>query len=77
MQVVAVPVQAPLQLLKRALAPGAAVSVTSVPDVKLAAQLDAQLRPLGLLVTVPAADPLTATLRATAAGKVVAVASPE
>src|SRR3989442_1242225 len=60
-QVVAVPVQAPLQLLKRALASGAAVSVTSVPDVKLAAQLDAQLRPLGLLVTVPAAAPLKAT----------------
>ena len=63
--VVAVPLQAPLQLLKRAWVPGVAVSVTIVPAVKFAEQLDAQLIPAGLLVTVPPAEPRVATVNVT------------
>ena len=36
------------------------MSVTEVPDAKLAVQVDGQLIPAGLLVTVPA--PVTATV---------------
>ena len=76
---VAVPLQAPLQPLKRAVAPGAAVSVTTVPAVKLPEQVGAQPIPVGLLVTVPAADPRTITESAIGAGiaGVIAVASLE
>src|SRR5438034_2183381 len=62
------PLHAPLQPLKRAWEPGAAVSVTTVPEVKLAEQVDAQLMPAGLLVTAPAAEPLTVTLSVNATG---------
>lgn len=64
-QVVAVPVQAPLQPVKVEPAAGLAVSVTLVPVLKLAAQLDAvtpaavgvaQLMPAGLEDTVPEAE---------------------
>src|SRR5256885_2239736 len=45
-QVVAAPLQAPPQPLKRALAPGAAVRVTTVPPAKFAEQVAAQLSPV-------------------------------
>jgi hypothetical protein len=62
-QVVAVPVQAPLQPVKAEPAVGVAVSVTLVPLLKLAEQLEAeapaavgvaQLKPVGFDATVPA-----------------------
>jgi len=40
--------------------PAVAVRVTDVPDVKLAVQVEGQLIPAGLLVTVP--WPVTATV---------------
>jgi hypothetical protein len=76
-QVAVAPLQAPPQLLKRAPAVGAAVSVTTVPLGKLAEQLEPQLIPAGPPVTVPAAEPRTTTLRVTESPDVVAVASLE
>src|SRR6267142_4601307 len=76
-QVVAAPLQAPPQPFKRPRAPGAAVRVTTVPLAKLAEHVAAQLRPAGLLVTAPAAEPRTVRFSATASPGVVAVASVE
>ena len=53
----------PLQPLKVEPAAGAAVSVTAVPLVKLAAQVAPQVMPAGLLVTVPAPVPALETVR--------------
>src|SRR5437868_2055194 len=50
---VPVPVQAPLQPLNVDPLSGAAVSVTTVPAVKLAEHVDPQLTPAGLLLTLP------------------------
>src|SRR5213592_1808343 len=52
----------PLQPLKVEPAAGAAVSVTAVPLVKLAAQVAPQVMPAGLLVTVPAPVPALETV---------------
>ena len=68
-----VPVQPPpLQPPKVEPAAGAAVSVTAVPFVKLAAQVGPQVMPAGLLVTVPAPAPALETV-STRAGVKVAV----
>ena len=53
----------PLQPVKVEPTAGAAVSVTSVPLVKLAAQVAPQVMPAGLLVTVPAPVPALETVR--------------
>src|SRR5439155_7493247 len=77
--VVAGPLQAPPQLAKRVWIPGAAVSVTWVPAVKLAEQVGPQSIPAGVLVTVPPADPRSATASVTGVSVNVAltvVASP-
>jgi len=58
---VPVPVHAPLQPEKVWPLAGVAVSVTLVPEVKLAEQVAPQLMPAGKLVTVPL--PATVTLR--------------
>src|SRR5207249_11056562 len=63
----------PLQPLKVEPAAGAAVSVTAVPLVKLAAQVAPQVMPAGLLVTVPAPVPALETVRAKVCGVDVAV----
>src|SRR5437879_74235 len=52
----------PLQPVKVEPAAGAAVSVTAVPLVKLAAQVAPQVMPAGLLVTVPAPVPALETV---------------
>src|SRR5216117_4037851 len=52
----------PLQPPKVEPAAGAAVSVTAVPFVKLAAQVGPQVMPAGLLVTVPAPAPALETV---------------
>src|SRR5947209_19386748 len=51
----------PLQPVKVEPVAGAAVSVTAVPLVKLAAQVAPQVMPAGLLVTVPAPAPADGT----------------
>src|SRR5207245_6731833 len=53
---------APLQPPKVEPAAGAAVSVTAVPFVKLAAQVAPQVMPAGLLVTVPVPVPARVTV---------------
>src|SRR5438445_13164802 len=53
----------PLQPVKVEPAAGAAVSVTAVPLVKLAAQVAPQVMPAGLLVTVPSRAPALETVR--------------
>lgn len=47
------PLQSPLNLVKLNPDDGVAVKVTAVPLLKLAAQVEGQLIPAGLLVTVP------------------------
>jgi hypothetical protein len=59
---VAVPVQAPDHPANVEPAFAAAVSVTAVPLLKLALQVDPQLIPAGLLVTVPAPVPALCTV---------------
>src|SRR5262245_6230958 len=63
MQVVVVPVQAPLQPVNVEQAAAAAVSVTDVPVVYEAEQVVPQLMPAGMLVTVPAPAPALETVR--------------
>src|SRR3989442_13146740 len=63
--VVVVPLQAPLQPLKRAWVPGVAVSVTVVPVLKLAEQIDPQVIPPALLTAVPPPVPRLITVKAT------------
>ncbi len=60
----------PLQPVKVEPAAGAAVSVTAVPLVKLAAQVAPQVIPAGLLVTVPVPVPALETVRAKVGVKV-------
>lgn len=50
---VLVPLHAPDQPANVEFAPGVAVNVSAVPDWKLALQVEPQLMPAGLLVTVP------------------------
>ena len=57
-----VPLHAPDQPAKVEPAPGAELSVTVVPLAKLAPQVDPQLMPAGLLVTVPAPEPPVVTV---------------
>src|SRR5450755_2440839 len=57
-----VPVHAPLQPVKVEPAAALAVSVTTVPLLKLALQVVPQLIPVGLLVTVPVPVPALVTL---------------
>src|SRR5204863_559186 len=60
-----VPVQPPpLQPMKTELAPGVAVSTTTVPLATLAVQLAPQLMSPGVLVTVPVPSPLGLTVSA-------------
>src|SRR5438046_7659741 len=68
-----VPVQPPpLQPRKTELAPGVAVSTTTVPLAKLAVQLAPQLMSPGVLVTVPVPSPLGLTVSAKTGVKVTA-----
>ena len=59
---VPVPVHAPVQPAKTEFVPGLAVSVTGVPTGKLALQVDPQLIPAGVLVTVPVPLPESVTV---------------
>lgn len=56
-----VPVQAPLQPANEEPVPAVAVSVNCVSFAKLALQVDPQVIPAGLLVTVPVPDRETVT----------------
>ena len=69
-QVVAAPVQSPLQPAKVEPVAGAAVSVTVAPSAKSCAQVAPQSTPAGWLVTVPEPVParLTVRVRAPAVG---------
>jgi len=58
---VLVPVQAPLHPANTDAGGGAAVSVTLVPELKLAAHVPGQVMPAGLLVTVPVPVPAKVT----------------
>ena len=60
---VAVPVQAPDQPAKVEPEEGVAVRVTEVPLLKVAAQVEPQLIPAGVLVTVPVPVPAGVTVR--------------
>ena len=56
-----VPEQAPDHPVKVDPAAGVSVRLTEVPLLKFALQVPGQLMPAGLLVTVPAPDPVTLT----------------
>jgi hypothetical protein len=56
------PVHGPLHPANDEFGPGVSVSVTCVPTVKLALQVDPQLIPEGLLVTVPVPLPARNTV---------------
>jgi hypothetical protein len=78
------PVQGPAQAAKTEFAVGAAVSVTAVPEAKVALQVGPQSMPVGLLLTVPVPGPLRLTLSCieegggvTGAGGVVLVPPPQ
>lgn len=64
-QVLLVPEQDPLQPAKDEPLAAAAVSVTEVPEPKLAEQVEPQLIPAGLLVTVPLPVPVLLTVNKT------------
>jgi hypothetical protein len=68
-----VPVQAPDHPENVSPVPGVAVSVTTVPPLKVAVHVDPQLMPAGLLVTVPVPDPCLVTTSCTVAGLKAAV----
>src|SRR5947199_3137551 len=68
-----VPLQAPPHCLNVAPLAVEAVSVTMVPELKLAEQLNEQRIPSGLLATVPLPEPRAATVRAKEPGGVFAV----
>src|SRR5260370_17669818 len=57
-----VPLQAPDQAAKEAPFPGTTVSFTLVPELKDAVQVDGQLMPAGVLVTVPVEVPANVTV---------------
>ncbi len=61
----AVPVQAPVHPVKSESAAGAAESVTLVPDSKVALHAEGQVIPGGLLVTLPAPEPVRVTVTVT------------
>ncbi|HEY3550370.1 MAG TPA: hypothetical protein VGK69_04895, partial [Gaiellaceae bacterium] len=63
-----VPVQAPDQPLKVEPAAGVAVRVTLVPEVKSCEQVEPQLIPAGLDVTVPLPEPALLTLSVAVVG---------
>src|SRR5215831_21154194 len=63
-QLLAVPVQAPLQPVNVEPTAGAAVRVTAVPDVNEVEHVVPQLMPAGALVTVPLPVPALLTVRA-------------
>ena len=63
-QVALEPLQPPVHPVKDELAPAASVRVISVPALKLALQVGAQLIPEGLLETVPVPVPVELTLNA-------------
>jgi hypothetical protein len=74
-QVELLPLQPPpAQLAKVAFAAGVSVSVTEVPEVKLAPQVGAQLIPEGTLATVPVPVPARTTVSITALGMALKVA---
>src|ERR1700756_5284219 len=56
------PVQAPFHPAKKAPVPGLGVNCTSVPEAKEAVQVEPQLMPAGLLVTVPVLLPASVTV---------------
>jgi hypothetical protein len=57
-----VPLHAPPQPAKLEPDAGVAVRLTLVPCAKLVVQVEPQLMPVGVLVTVPAPDPLLLTV---------------
>ena len=57
------PAQAPVQPANAEPAAGVAVSITPVPELKLALQVAPQLMPAGALATVPVPVPPLNTLR--------------
>src|SRR5450631_394620 len=56
------PVQAPFHPAKKAPVPGFGVNCTLVPEAKEAVQVEPQLMPAGLLVTVPVLVPASVTV---------------
>ena len=73
-QVLLVPEQDPLQPAKDEPLAAAAVSVTEVPEPKLAEQVEPQLIPAGLLETVPLPVPVLLTVSTLPAPDVAKVA---
>ena len=71
-----VPLQAPLQPVKRGPAAEAAVSVTTVPSSKSLLQVAPQVTPAGALVTVPVPVPAVATVSVRAGAGVPTVIPP-
>src|ERR1700743_191244 len=74
---VPVPVHRPDHPAKVVPASGAGVNTTAVPLGKLAVQLDGQLIPAGVLVTVPAPVPRLFTVSGMGGGGAVKVAVPD
>lgn len=66
MQVELLPLQPPDHPAKAEFAAAVSVSVTELPEAKLALQVGAQLIPPGLLATVPEPVPATLTVSTTA-----------
>jgi len=57
-----VPLQAPDHPAKNAPLPGVGVSVTAVPELNDAVQVEGQVMPAGLLLTVPVEVPAKVTV---------------